>query len=76
MKLNRCYSQAVEVAPSVGYEDLLLDFVYMNKLNEIAAEFSEMLASFETYTEIIDTIKKQGGVTKSIEVMFGENLSI
>ena len=75
MKLNRCYSQAVEVAPSVGYEDLLLDFVYMNKLNEIAAEFSEMLASFETYTEIIDTIKKQGGVTKSIEVMFGENFS-
>ena len=75
MKLKRCYSQAVEVAPSVGYEDLLLDFVYMNKLNEIAAEFSEMLASFETYTEIIDTIKKQGGVTKSIEVMFGENFS-
>lgn len=75
MKLNRCYSQAVEVAPSVGYEDLLLDFVYMNKLNEIAAEFSEMLSSFETYTEIIDTIKKQGGVTKSIEVMFGENFS-
>ena len=75
MKLNRCYSQAVEVAPSVGYEDLLLDFVYMNKLNEIAAEFSEMLASFETYTEIIDIIKKQGGVTKSIEVMFGENFS-
>ena len=63
-------------APAVDPVEALLDFqVKSQELDEVLEQLDKAIYSCEMFSMIADTITAQGGVTKSLEVMFGENFS-
>jgi hypothetical protein len=64
------------VAVVDNFDEIILDQVAANEaFLEASAELDKVMTSIEIYSEIGRTIQVCGGVTKSIEVMFGENFS-
>ena len=64
---------------SVENIDLLQEFStafdIAQEMDEILAQMDTFEHSFEVYHAIVNVIKEQGGVTQSLETMFGENFS-
>lgn len=76
MKLFKSTESAPLVAPVVDMEQALLDLEIASiDLNDLFEEGVKIAQSYEMYTLIVDTIEKSGGVTKSLEAMFGENFT-
>jgi len=68
--------ETLDVVSTMSYEESLEQFIRIsNELSDIQNEISDMDHSLEIYEAISDTITKCGGVTKSIETLFGENFS-
>lgn len=75
MKLFKACERSVERA-EIDLVDALLDLQEKNAdLNRSIDGIMEACHSFEMYSLITDTIEAQGGVSKSLEMMFGENFS-
>ena len=77
MKLYKSVESAPVVeTPVVDMEQALLDLEIADiELQELFDEGVQIAQSYEIYSMIVDTIEKSGGVTKSLEAMFGENFS-
>ena len=77
MKLYKSVESAPVVeTPVVDMEQALLDLEIADiELQELFDEGVQIAQSYEIYSMIVDTIEKSGGVTRSLEAMFGENFS-
>lgn len=76
MKLFKSIESAPADSPVVDLEQALLDLEIADiELTELFDEGAKIAHSYEMYALIVDTIEKSGGVTKSLEAMFGENFS-
>ena len=77
MKLYKSVESAPVVeTPVVDMEQALLDLeIADSELQELFDEGVQIAQSYEIYSMIVDTIEKCGGVTKSMEAMFGENFT-
>lgn len=75
MKIFKSY-ESIATAFAVDPVEALLDFqVKSQELDEVLEQLDKAIYSCEMFSMIADTINAQGGVTKSLEVMFGENFS-
>lgn len=76
MKLFKSIESAPVDSPVVDLEQALLDLEIADiELTDLFEDGAKIAHSYEMYALIVDTIEKSGGVTKSLEAMFGENFS-
>lgn len=59
----------------LSIDDVLLDMQYSDCIQTICDEAIALAEAYEMYDLIIDCVNQTGGVSKSLELMFGENFS-